>query len=91
MALADRVVDGARTLGLDVLELGGDERSAIVSLGLPRRVASRLTAAAAVERLQSEHSILITSRGGRLRVSAHIPNRPADVDALVAALGELLR
>lgn len=89
MALADRVVDGARTLGLDVLELGGDERSAIVSLGLPPR--SRLTAAAAVERLQSEHSILITSRGGRLRVSAHIPNRPADVDALVAALGELLR
>ena len=42
------------------------------------------------DRLQSEYSILVTSRSGLLRVSPHIDNSLEDIDSLVSALGEIM-
>jgi selenocysteine lyase/cysteine desulfurase len=63
-----------------------DERSAIVSLRLPNGISSKEIS----RRLQDEHSIIVTSRAGLLRVSPHIDNDSRDVSALFEALSSLL-
>ena len=62
------------------------ERSAIVSLRLPSGISSE----DAAHRLQSDYSILVTSRSGLLRISPHIDNNLEEIDSLVSALGEIL-
>jgi len=87
LGLADLLVGGALDMGLEVVSpLSQDERSAIVSLKLPREKGSLEVA----NRLQSEYSILVTSRSGLLRVSPHIDNNPQEIQSLVSALAEIL-
>jgi len=63
----------------------GKARSAIVSLKLPGASVEDV-----VERLQADFSIKVTHRGPFLRVSPHIYNGSADLDALVNALERIL-
>ena len=87
LALADRVIEGANRLGLRIVSpMSEDERSAIVSLRMPEGVSSETIA----RRLQDEHSILVTSRAGLLRVSPHIDNSVEEVGMLFDALENLL-
>ena len=87
LGLADLLVEGAIGMGLEVASpLAQGERSAIVSLQLPKGISSLDVA----NRLQSEYSILVTSRSGLLRVSPHIDNTREDIESLVSAMGEIL-
>jgi selenocysteine lyase/cysteine desulfurase len=87
LQLVDSLVSGARDLGIDIASpMGEGERSAIVSLSLPSGISSVDVA----NRLQSDYSILVTSRSGLLRVSPHIDNNLEDIESLVSALGEIL-
>ncbi len=87
LELADRLIRGAEGLGIEVVSPTSEsERSAIVSLRMP----SGLSSLEASNRLQSEYSILTTSRSGMLRVSPHIDNELSQIDSLVAALSEIL-
>jgi len=87
IGLADKVIEGANRLGLSIVSpMSEDERSAIVSLRMPEGVSSESIA----RRLQDEHSILVTSRAGLLRVSPHIDNSLEEVGMLFDALESLL-
>ena len=87
MELVDSLVEGISGLGVDIVSpLSDSERSAIVSLRLPSGNSSIEVA----ERLQSEYSILVTSRSGLLRVSPHVDNNLEEIESLVSALGEIL-
>ena len=87
LALADNVIEGANQLGISVVSPSSEgERSAIVSLRMPEGVSSETIA----RRLQDEHSILVTSRAGLLRVSPHIDNSGDEVGLLFDALEKLL-
>ena len=54
----------------------------IVSLHHPTLAASAIQA-----RLAEEHQIVVSSRGGGIRVSLHAYNDSSDIDALVGAMG----
>jgi len=87
LALADLVIEAAGDLSLAVASpLSEMERSAIVSLVLPKGVSSVDVA----RRLQDEYSILVTSRSGLLRVSPHIDNNEGEIQALSSALSEII-
>ena len=87
LELVDSIVEGISGLGIDIVSpLSDSERSAIVSLRLPSGNSSIEVA----ERLQSEYSILVTSRSGLLRVSPHVDNNLEEIESLVSALGEIL-
>jgi len=87
LELADHLIRGAEGLGIQVVSPTSDsERSAIVSLRMP----SGLSSLEVSNRLQSEYSILTTSRSGMLRVSPHIDNDIPQIDSLVSALSEIL-
>ena len=87
LALAGNVIEGANQLGISVVSPSSEgERSAIVSLRMPEGVSSETIA----RRLQDEHSILVTSRAGLLRVSPHIDNSGDEVGLLFDALEKLL-
>ena len=87
LELADKVIESANRLGLSIVSpTAEDERSAIVSLRMPEGVSSETIA----RRLQDEHSILVTSRAGFLRVSPHIDNTVEEVRMLFDALEVLL-
>ena len=87
IALADKVIEGANRLSLRIASpISEHERSAIVSLRMPDGVSSETIA----HRLQDEHSILVTSRAGLLRVSPHIDNSEEEVRMLFDALEILL-
>lgn len=87
MELADSLIRGVQDLGAEVASpMSEEERSAIVSLRLPGGISSVDVA----NRLQSDYSILVTSRSGLLRVSPHIDNNLEEIDSLVSALGEIL-
>ena len=87
LELVDSLVEGISGLGIDIVSpLSDSERSAIVSLRLPSGNSSIEVA----ERLQSEYSILVTSRSGLLRVSPHVDNNLEEIESLVSALGEIL-
>ena len=87
LELVDSLVEGISGLGIDIASpLSDSERSAIVSLRLPSGNSSIEVA----ERLQSEYSILVTSRSGLLRVSPHVDNNLEEIESLVSALGEIL-
>jgi selenocysteine lyase/cysteine desulfurase len=87
LELVDSLVEGISGLGIDIVSpLSDSERSAIVSLRLPSGNSSIEVA----ERLQSEYSILVTSRSGLLRVSPHVDNNLGEIESLVSALGEIL-
>ena len=86
-SLAGVVARGAERLGLRVISpLAEAERSAIVALRLPEGVDAPAVAKALLE----EHSLLVSSRAGMLRVSPHIANDEADVERLLSALRLLL-
>jgi len=86
-SMADLVIEGAARLGLEVISpLSEGERSAIVSLRLPEGVSSEDIS----RRLQEEYYIIVTSRSGLLRVSAHIDNDQSEVHALFEALDDLI-
>jgi len=87
LKLADLVIEGANRLGLNIVSpMSERERSAIVSLRMPAGVSSEIIS----RRLQEEHSILVTSRAGLLRVSPHMDNTPEEVEMLIQALNTLL-
>ena len=87
LALADSVVEGAHALGLRVASpLSHDERSAIVSIHPPEGTdSSRI-----VQQLRDEYAMVVTSRSGMIRVSAHIDNTTAQVDRLFTALAAIV-
>lgn len=87
LELADHLMTGAEGLGIEVVSPTSDsERSAIVSLRMP----SGLSSLEVSNRLQSEYSILTTSRSGMLRVSPHIDNDIPQIDSLLSALSDIL-
>ena len=87
LELADHLIRGAEGLGIEVVSPTSEsERSAIVSLRMP----SGLSSVEVSNRLQSEYSILTTSRSGMLRVSPHIDNDISQIDSLVSALSDIL-
>ena len=87
MELVDSLVRGISGMEVEISSpMSEEERSAIVSLSLPSGTSSVDVA----DRLQSEYSILVTSRSGLLRVSPHIDNSLEDIESLVSALGEIL-
>ena len=87
LELADHLIRGAEELGIEVVSPTSEsERSAIVSLRMP----SGLSSLEVSNRLQSEYSILTTSRSGMLRVSPHIDNDISQIDSLASALSEIL-
>ena len=87
LELVDSLVRGVLDLGVEVASpMSEEERSAIVSLRLP----SGTSSVDVVNRLQSDYSILVTSRSGLLRVSPHIDNNLEEIESLVSALGEIL-
>ena len=87
LELVDSLVLGVLDLGVEVASpMSEKERSAIVSLRLP----SGTSSVDVVNRLQSDYSILVTSRSGLLRVSPHIDNNLEEIESLVFALGEIL-
>jgi selenocysteine lyase/cysteine desulfurase len=80
--LTDRLIEGARRLGLTVVSPRGEgERSGIVAL-----TAEGFDAAAVAAALEKE-SIIVAARRGWLRVSPHFYNTPAQIDRLLEALG----
>ncbi|MFL2967180.1 MAG: aminotransferase class V-fold PLP-dependent enzyme [Candidatus Thalassarchaeaceae archaeon] len=87
LELVDSLVRGISGMEVEISSpLSEEERSAIVSLRLP----SGNSSVDVADRLQSEYSILVTSRSGLLRVSPHIDNSLEDIESLVSALGEIL-
>ena len=87
LELIDSLTKGVRDLGVEIVSpLTEAERSAIVSLRLPSGTSSEEVA----KRLQSEYSILVTSRSGLLRVSPHIDNNLQEIESLLSALDEIL-
>ena len=87
LELADHLIKGAEGLGIEVVSPTSEsERSAIVALRMP----SGLSSLDVSNRLQSEYSILTTSRSGLLRVSPHIDNDISQIDSLVSALSDIL-
>ncbi len=87
LELVDSLILGIQEMGVEVVSpMSEDERSAIVSLKLPKGRSN----VDVVNRLQSEYSILVTSRSGLLRVSPHIDNNLDEIASLVSALGEIL-
>ncbi len=87
LELVDSLINGVGAMGVEIASpMEGGERSAIVSLKLPSGTSSEDVA----HRLQSDYSILVTSRSGLLRVSPHIDNNLGEIDSLVSALGEIL-
>jgi selenocysteine lyase/cysteine desulfurase len=80
LALADRVVDGARARGCDVLSVTeGAARSPIVTF-VPRGNVAMLA-----RRLADAH-VSVAERAGGLRVSPHVDNGPQHVDRLFEVL-----
>jgi selenocysteine lyase/cysteine desulfurase len=87
LELIDSLTKGVRDMGVEIVSpLTESERSAIVSLRLPSGTSSEEVA----KRLQSEYSILVTSRSGLLRVSPHIDNNLQEIESLLSALDEIL-
>lgn len=87
LELVDSLILGIHNMGIEVVSpMIEEERSAIISLRLP----SGFSSLDVVNRLQSEYSILVTSRTGLLRVSPHIDNSLGEIELLVHALGEIL-
>ena len=87
LGLADHLIRGAEGLGIEVVSPTSEsERSAIVALRMP----SGLSSLDVSNRLQSEYSILTTSRSGLLRVSPHIDNDISQINSLVSALSDIL-
>lgn len=87
LELADSLVRSVQDIGVEIVSpMSEEERSAIVSLRLP----SGISSLEVTNRLQSDYSILVTSRSGLLRVSPHIDNNLEEIDSLVSALGEIL-
>jgi len=87
LELIDSLAQGVRDMGVEIVSpLTESERSAIVSLRLPSGTSSEEVA----KRLQSEYSILVTSRSGLLRVSPHIDNNLQEIESLLSALDEIL-
>lgn len=87
LELADSLVRSVQDIGVEIVSpMSEEERSAIVSLRLP----SGISSVEVTNRLQSDYSILVTSRSGLLRVSPHIDNNLEEIDSLVSALGEIL-
>ena len=87
LELIDSLIQGVRGMGVEIASpLKEAERSAIVSLRLPSGTSSEDVA----KRLQSEYSILVTSRSGLLRVSPHIDNNLQEIESLLSALDEIL-
>ncbi len=87
LELVDSLIQGVRDMGVEIVSpLAEMERSAIVSLRLPGGTSSEDVA----KRLQSEYSILVTSRSGLLRVSPHIDNNLQEIESLLSALDEIL-
>lgn len=81
--LGDRLAEGLRKLGLSVLSpLEREHRSGItlVKVKNPTWVVEEL----------SRRGVVVSARGGGLRVSAHIYNDERDVDRLVEELKKLL-
>ncbi|MFM7785931.1 MAG: aminotransferase class V-fold PLP-dependent enzyme [Gammaproteobacteria bacterium] len=86
MALIDRLVQGADSLGIHpVSPMGPGQRSSIASFllpGVPNREA--------VKRLGTQN-IVVSARRDYVRVSPHIYTSEADIDRLVAALEDIVR
>ena len=88
MELATHLISGVEELGIEVISPQSEaERSAIVSLRMPEGESSEEVA----HRLQSDFSILVTSRSGMLRISPHIDNDLQDIESLLSALSEILQ
>lgn len=79
-ALADEVVEGARALGYGA-ERGVYRAGHLFGLAPPRGVD-----ALDVCRALAERNVAVSTRGGALRVSPHVYNDGADVDALLDGL-----
>ncbi len=88
LKLAECLIRGVEKMGVEVISPQSEaERSAIVSLRMPESESSEDVA----NRLQSEFSILVTSRSGMLRISPHIDNDIGDIESFIFALGEILQ
>ena len=85
VALADRLVEGLRTLGATfVSPTEGPERSAIVSVGFPGRDGTEIW-----ERL-TRAGVYTSPRLGAVRFAPHLYNHEADVDRALAELDRIL-
>ncbi len=81
LALTDHLCERAASGGLEVFSSRRpDDRSGIVSLTVPGQDPRRLV------RRCKEEGIVINQRAGRLRVSPHCYNTPAELDRLVEVL-----
>ena len=88
MKLAECLIRGVEKMGVEVISPQSEaERSAIVSLRMPEGESSEDIA----HRLQSEFSILVTSRSGMLRISPHIDNDIGDIESFLSALRGILQ
>jgi selenocysteine lyase/cysteine desulfurase len=80
--LTDRLIDGLRSKGYQVISPRGDgEWSGIVSFASPTGEAEGIW-----RRLRAEHRIELAVREGRLRASPHFYNTDEQIDRLVEAL-----
>jgi selenocysteine lyase/cysteine desulfurase len=85
LELTDRLCERAASSGWQVYSSRrGPERSGIVSLQAPP--GANLSAVAKELRTRG---VVVSQRGGRLRVSPHAYNTPDEIDRLVCLLGEL--
>ena len=80
--LGDAIVDGARALGYGAEDRPG-RAGHLFGLAPPRGVDTE-----AVRRALADRGVSVSARGGAVRVSPHVYNTEADVDALLAALAE---
>ena len=87
MKLADAVIEGAMSMGLEVVSpIDPEQRSAIVSIRTPQGEDSSQI----VRRLQDEFGILVTDRSGMIRVSPHIDNDTHQIEMLFRSLRTIL-
>jgi len=85
--LNNALIDGMRSLNLTIISPINDrERSGIISVKLPGHTSSDEIS----RKLQTEYSIIVSSRSGFLRISPHIDNSISDISKLIKALSEII-
>jgi selenocysteine lyase/cysteine desulfurase len=84
LAIADRLAAGLEEKGMEILSpRGADERSGIVTFHHP---GPSRDCEALCEELKKKNKIVVSARGGGIRVSPHFYNNENDIDGFLEAL-----